>query len=86
MPQNYTSFSLCPVDDGALFFEIAANVLCFPHFHPSLIVLAVEPVAHEHHGSAVIDAAFGLPGAFKGAERCPVRFSAPCHEVAVVSS
>lgn len=86
MPCNYTSFALRPVDHGALLFKLAANVLSLPHFHPSLIVLAVEPVTHEDHGSAVIDTAFRLPGAFPRAEFFPMMFALPRIETGFVDS
>lgn len=50
MPQNYSLFPLSPVDDGALSFKIAANVLRLPGFHPTLVMLTVELVAHVDHG------------------------------------
>ena len=65
MPQNYSLFPLRPVDDSALIFKIAANVLRFPGFHPALVVLTVELVAHVDHGLSNrtngIQAAKGLP-------------------------
>lgn len=86
MPCNYTSFALGPVDHGTLFFKLAADVLGLPHFHPSLVMLAVELVAHEDHGSAVVDAALRLPGAFQRAEFFPMMFALPFIKAGFIDS
>ena len=49
-------------------------------------MLAIQAVAHENHGLAVVNATFGLPGAFKRTEALPMMLALPSVKAFVVTS